>query len=168
MGEKKTKLKPIPFVLKFNFINFLLVKIEANLALADFNSNQVNFLETDEQSVEVNFLLETPKIFIQHRGHNQNKNFFFYYAVIPKVGFLKTTFLKKKWLLKKINTKKEKEIKTGLPFILSLNYRANYCATLTQKIKSILFLFFYKKNFFFLKERKSLSRGILNMILYLR
>ena len=71
--RKKTKLKPIPFVLKFNFINFLLVKIEANLALADFNSNQVNFLETDEQSVEVNFLLETPKIFIQHRGHNQKK-----------------------------------------------------------------------------------------------
>ena len=68
-----TKLKLIPFVLKFNFINFLLVKIEANLALADFNSNQVNFLETDEQSVEVNFLLETPKIFIQHRGHNQKK-----------------------------------------------------------------------------------------------
>ena len=71
--KKKTKLKPIPFVLKFNFIDFLLVKIEANLALADFNSNQVNFLETDEQSVEVNFLLETPKIFIQHRGHNQKK-----------------------------------------------------------------------------------------------
>ena len=105
-----TKLKLIPFVLKFNFIDFLLVKIEANLALADFNSNQVNFLETDEQSVEVNFLLETPKIFIQHRGHNQkkNKNFFFYYAVIPKVGFLKTTFLKKKWLLKKNKYQKRK------------------------------------------------------------
>merc|ERR1712226_66972 len=53
--------------------------------------------------MEVNFLLETPKIFIQHRGHNQkkNKNFFFYYAVIPKVGFLKTTFLKKKVALRK-------------------------------------------------------------------
>ena len=50
-----------------------MVKIEANLALADFNSNQVNFLKTDEQSVGVNFLLETPKIFIQHRGHNQKK-----------------------------------------------------------------------------------------------
>ena len=88
-----------------------MVKIEANLALADFNSNQVNFLETDEQSVEVNFLLETPKIFIQHRGHNQKKKirtFFFYYAVIPKVGFLKTTFLKKKWLLKKNKYQKRK------------------------------------------------------------
>ena len=50
-----------------------MVKIEANLALADFNSNQVKFLETDEQSVGVDFFLETPKFFIQHRGHNQKK-----------------------------------------------------------------------------------------------
>jgi len=55
------------------FISIYIKKIKDNLALADFNSNQVNFLETDEQSVEVNFLLETPKIFIQHRGHNQKK-----------------------------------------------------------------------------------------------
>merc|ERR1712117_654443 len=62
---------------------FFLVKIEANLDFADFNSNQVKFLETDEQSVGVNFFLETPKFLFNIEVKNKKKNKNPMYSAFP-------------------------------------------------------------------------------------